>query len=335
MLYKNKTLASHDVASPEATAGASHSYFPAEAPAMFSRLKSRLNDYFLLTKPTIILLVLFTGATALFIEGSFVREPLKFSLVLLGLYLTGGAASALNQYFERELDAQMPRTQTRRPLPQGKISPAHALAFALVIGVAGVALFGFVFNWLTAMLSLTTILFYSLVYTLLLKPSTPQGVVIGGAAGAIAPVGAWAAATGTMELAPWLLFLIIFIWTPPHFWALALIYKDDYEKTGLPMMPVVKGETSTLNQIIGYTVLLFITSLSLFFTGTGGMLYLFASLALGGWFIKKAFEAKAQRTVEAYRSLFGFSIVYLFTLFIALIVDSFLKPVTATVAHIG
>lgn len=289
-----------------------------------------ISDYFTLTKPSIMLLVIFTGATALFVEGSFLTEPHLFLWVLTGLYLTGGSANALNQFFEREIDAKMTRTQNRRPLPQGKITPTSALLFALTIGVAGVLLLGFVFNWLTAILSLATILFYSLFYTLLLKPNTPQNIVIGGAAGAMAPIGAWAAATNSIELTPVLLFLIIFLWTPPHFWALALLYKDDYRKAEYPMMPIAKGDDSTLNQMLAYTLVLVASSFALLFTGNGvGVIYAIAACVLGVQFINKVSIAKSQRSVESYRALFGYSIVYLFVLFIALIADSLCKPLTS------
>jgi protoheme IX farnesyltransferase len=285
--------------------------------------KKTITAYFQLTKPTIMLLVLITGATALFIEGSLVSQPLKFFLVLLGLYLTGGAANALNQYFERNVDAKMLRTQNRRPLPQGTIPPANALIFSLVIGAIGVMIFALIFNRLTALLSLGTILFYSLIYTLILKPNTSQNIVIGGIAGAMAPVGAWAAATGEMAIIPWLLFLVVFLWTPPHFWALALFYQDDYRRTGLPMMPVVKGETETLRQIVLYSIILVGISIVLFVLN-GGWLYLPVAIILGFLFIKKSITAAQKRSEKHYRSLFGFSIIYLFALFFTIIIDALL-----------
>jgi protoheme IX farnesyltransferase len=269
------------------------------------------------------LLVLITGATALFIEGSLVNQPFQFFLVLLGLYLTGGAANALNQYFERNVDAKMSRTQKRRPLPQGAIQASHALIFALSIGVTGVIIFASVFNLLSALLSLATILFYSLVYTLLLKPNTTQNIVIGGIAGAMAPVGAWAAATGEMAVIPWLLFLVVFLWTPPHFWALALFYQEDYRQTALPMMPVIKGESETLRQIILYSIILVGISILLFVLN-GGWLYLPVAVALGFLFIKKSITAAQKRAEKYYRSLFEYSIIYLFVLFFTIIIDSLL-----------
>ena len=286
-------------------------------------VRLRLKSYLQLTKPTIMLLVLFTGATALVMEGSFLTQPLKFGLVLLGLYLTGGSANALNQYFEREIDARMSRTARRRPLPLHHLGPKEAFWFAVSIGAAGVILFAIAFNWLTALLSLATLLFYALFYTLWLKPNTWQNIVIGGAAGAMAPVGAWTAATGTMAVAPWLMFALVFLWTPPHFWALAMICKDDYVKAKLPMLPVVKGEEETIRQIIWYSVALIAVSLMLFAVGAH-WLYFVAAVGLGIWLMKKALEARRAKTMTSYRALFGYSIVYLFALFAAIIVDNLL-----------
>ncbi len=283
-----------------------------------------MKNYLQLTKPSIMLLVIITGATALVIEGSLLTQPVKFLLVLLGLYLTGGSANALNQYFERDIDAKMSRTSKRRPLPQGAISPLGALIFSVSIGMAGVLIFGFVFNWFTALLSLATILFYSLFYTLLLKPNTTQNIVIGGVAGAMAPVGAWAAATGRTDIVPWILFLIVFLWTPPHFWALALFYKDDYHKSRLPMLPVIKGNAFTLQQIVFYSVLLVIASILLFVV-KAGWLYLVVAVLLGLRFIFKSVQAQKYRTERHFRGLFGFSIAYLFILFIAIVVDEFMQ----------
>ncbi len=266
------------------------------------------------------LLVIFTGSAAMVVEGSLLSEPLRFMLVLVGLYLTGGCANALNQIFERDIDARMARTKKRRPLPSGRIGHVHATIFAVSIGAAGTAVFAYFFNWLTAGLAVGTILFYSLYYTLWLKPHTAQNIVIGGIAGAMAPVGAWTAATGEMAVTPWIMFLIIFFWTPPHFWALALFCRDDYRTVDLPMMPVVKGEKSTLNQMLAYTVVLFAVSLSLL-AFEPGWFYLVVALLLGVMFVKKAIDARREKTVAAWRSMFRYSLVYLFGLFCAIIID--------------
>lgn len=288
------------------------------------RVSTILAAYLTLTKPTIMLLVLFTGATALIMEGSFLHDPLRFFLFMVGLYLTGGSANALNQYFERDIDASMSRTRKRRPLPMGEISAMHALVFSVSIGAAGVLMLALVFNLLTALLSLGTILFYSLFYTLFLKPNTAQNIVIGGAAGAMAPVGAWTAATGQMAVAPWLMFLIVFLWTPPHFWALALFCKDDYIKAKLPMMPVVQGDDSTMRQMLLYAVALVVCSLALVFFG-GGWIYGVAALGLGAVFILKSQRLLKDHSEKKIRGLFGFSIIYLFALFMAMIADSVIQ----------
>lgn len=285
-------------------------------------LMAILRAYIQLTKPTIMLLVLITGATALVIEGSFLAQPINFLLVLLGLYLTGGCANALNQYFEREVDARMKRTAKRRPLPQGIISPINALIFSISIGVIGVATFWYFFNALTALLSLGTILFYSLFYTLYLKPNTYQNIVIGGAAGAMAPVGAWTAATGSMALMPWAIFLIVFLWTPPHFWALALFCKDDYREVGYPMLPVLKGDTATHNQILVYSIALIAASFLPMAAGAG-WLYAGAATLLGGIFLSRTIRARRSREISDVKRLFGYSIVYLFAICAALMVDNF------------
>lgn len=282
----------------------------------------KIKLYFQLTKPTIMLLVIVTGATALIMEGSLLNDPVRFILAMIAIYLTGGSANALNQCFEREIDAKMTRTSKRRPLPMHKISTVSAFIFSISIGVLGLLIFGFVFNWYSALLSLGTILFYSLFYTLYLKPNTAQNIVIGGIAGSMAPVGAWVAATGQMAIEPWLIFLIIFLWTPPHFWALALVYQDDYRMAGLPMMPVVKGVDSTFKQIVFYSWLLVASSFLLLINSNIGMIYFITAMVLGVAFMHKMFKANTLRSDKEIKGLFGYSIVYLFGLFTMLMVDS-------------
>jgi protoheme IX farnesyltransferase len=292
------------------------------APAVggFSEESSLLRSLFQLTKPKIMLLVIVTGATALVLEGSFLTRPLHFILFLIGLYMTGGAANAFNQYFEHDIDARMSRTKNRRPIPMGRLSPKTAFWFSSALAVSGVALLGVVFNILTAILALATIQFYSLVYTLWLKKNTPQNIVIGGIAGAMAPVGAWAAATGSTAPTPWILFAIVFLWTPPHFWSLALRYHDDYRATGLPMMPLAKGTDGTLRRIFYYTLGLVAVSFLYGLTG-GGWLYLAAAIILGGLFIYKTFLALRSKQIAAIWAVFTYSILYLFGLFITMVVD--------------
>lgn len=283
---------------------------------------NKIHLYFTLTKPSIMLLVVITGGTALVLEGSLLSRPLYFILALAAIYLTGGCANALNQYFEREIDAKMTRTSARRPLPQHQISAFSALVFSISIGLAGLLIFGLLFNWYSALLSLATILFYSLFYTLYLKPSTAQNIVIGGAAGSMAPVGAWVAASGEMAVDPWILFLIIFLWTPPHFWALALVYKDDYRVANLPMMPNIKGDNSTFNQMLFYAWLLVLTSLFMIINQNLGIIYVIAACFLGYLFLSKTILARKLKTVKEIRSLFGYSIIYLFSLFMVIVIDS-------------
>ena len=287
----------------------------------YSTLVKKVSYYFQLTKPSIMLLVIVSGGTALIMEGSLVTQPLKFLLVLLALYLTGGSANALNQYFERDIDSLMERTKTRRPLPLGRIQAPQALIFSISIGLVGVLMFGILFNWLTAFLSLATILFYSLFYTLYLKPNTRHNIVIGGIAGAMAPVGAWTAATGEFALAPWILFLIIFLWTPPHFWELAASRTDDYKKSGLPMLPVVKGIDFTLKQILVYTVILVAVTFSLYWV-QAGWFYLSVAVVTGILFIKKSYQANKDQSISRFKGLFGYSILYLFALLFSIIIES-------------
>ena len=267
-------------------------------------------------------LVLFSGVTALILEGSLIHYPVKFLLALVALYFTGGSANGLNQYFEREIDARMSRTRWKRPLPLQKLTAAQALIFSISIGLIGILTFGFVFNWLTAILSLGTLIFYGFFYTLWLKPNTHLNIVIGGIAGAMAPVGLWAAASGSLAWTPMILFLIIFFWTPPHFWALALYHKDDYRRAGLPMMPVVKGEEAAARQIFYYAIFLVGITALLLIVGAG-LLYLSVALIIGAVFLHKAYMLLRQRTPEREMHLFRFSLVYMFVILSAIIIDKF------------
>lgn len=281
----------------------------------------RMSYFIQLTKPTIMLLVIFTGATALVMEGSALVSSGRFWLILAALYLTGGSANALNQCLEREIDRKMTRTSARRPLPQGHLGIVEAYAFSIIAGLSGVVMFGLLFNWFSAALALGTILFYSFFYTLYLKPNTDQNIVIGGAAGAMGPIIAWAAVSGEITLTPVLLFLLVFLWTPPHFWALALFCKEDYEKIGMPMMPVVRGDDETLRWILYYSLALIALSFVLLTVSGVGVLYALTAVGLGGEFLRRVLLAKRRATPNADRRLFGFSLIYLFGLFLSLIVD--------------
>jgi protoheme IX farnesyltransferase len=281
-----------------------------------------VRDYILLTKPRIVLLVVLTAVAGLVAEGSLVGDPVRFLLVLGAITLTAGSANAFNQYFERDLDAMMERTREKRPLPQRRVPPAGALAFAIAVGAISVVVLWLAANALSAWLALGTIVFYGFFYTLWLKPRTVHNIVIGGAAGAMGPVIAWAASSGGIALPPLLMFLIIFLWTPPHFWALALCVQDDYRKTGIPMMPIVKGEAETYRQIERYTVATVALTLAMPFLDAGGAVFGVLAAVLGGIFLWKAVRARRDGTVRSAWGVFGYSIVYLFVLFIGIIADA-------------
>ncbi|HEU4940260.1 MAG TPA: heme o synthase [Candidatus Eisenbacteria bacterium] len=279
-------------------------------------------DYIQLTKPRIVLLVIVTAVAGLVVEGSLLHHPGRFAAVLFAITMTAGSANAFNQYFERDLDATMDRTRLKRPLPRHRVPERGALAFAIGVGAASVVLLALTANALSAVLALATIVFYGFYYTLWLKPRTVHNIVIGGAAGAMGPVIAWAAASGTIALPPVLMFLVIFLWTPPHFWALALCLQDDYRKTGIPMLPVVKGEAETYRQIELYTIGLVGLTLAMPFLNSGGAIFGAAALLLGGVFLWKSWTAKRAMTTRSAWQVFGYSILYLFVLFVAIIVDA-------------
>jgi protoheme IX farnesyltransferase len=281
-----------------------------------------VRDYIELTKPRIVALVMVTALAGVVAEGSLLHDPIRLFVVLAAIMMTAGSANAFNQYFERDLDAQMERTRARRPLPLRRVSPARALAFAIGIGVASVLLLFRFGTPLSAWLALGTIVFYGFFYTLWLKPRTVHNIVIGGAAGAMGPVIAWAAATGHLAPAPILMFLVIFLWTPPHFWALALCLQDDYRRVRIPMLPIVKGEAETYRQIERYTLVLVFVTLLMPVVRAGGVVLAATALLLGAGFVWKAFRARRLATVAAARDMFGYSIIYLFVLFLGMIADA-------------
>lgn len=278
--------------------------------------------YLNLTKPRISLLFAITGLTALIMEGSLRADPLRLWGIVLAIFLVSGSANAFNQYFERDIDREMTRTTKRRPLPLGLIQPRQALIFSIVIGIVSVMALHWWGGWLAAAFGAATIGFYSFYYTLWLKPRTPYNIVIGGAAGAMAPLIGWAAASGTVAWAPVLLFLLIFCWTPPHFWALALCCKADYARVGLPMLPNVRGDAVTRRQILWYSLSLLPLSLSLYFLDLAGSLYFWSALILSAIFIVGAVRIYRQHTEQVCRQLFGYSILYVLLLFVVLIVDA-------------
>ncbi len=285
-------------------------------------MSSSVLDYILLTKPRIVLLVVVTAVAGLVAEGSLLADPARFSLVLFAITLTAGSANAFNQYFERDLDAAMTRTRLKRPLPLGRVSERGALAFAIAVGAASVALLWLFGNALSAWLAFGTIAFYGFFYTLWLKPRTVHNIVIGGAAGAMGPVIAWAASSGGLALTPILLFLVIFLWTPPHFWALALCVQEDYRRVRIPMLPIVKGDAETYRQIERYTFALVALTFAMPFLHAGGAVYAAVAVAIGVLFLWKAVRARRVATTRSAWDVFGYSIVYLFLLFLGIIADS-------------
>jgi protoheme IX farnesyltransferase len=280
-------------------------------------------DYLALMKPRIILLLLITTVTAMVVAAPHHLALGTLLLTLLGGTLAAGAANACNMYVDRDIDAVMRRTCTR-PVPAGRLRAPEALRFGIGMGLLSVAVMAWGVNPLAAALSTAGILFYVGVYTLWLKRTTPQNIVIGGAAGAIPPLVGWAAATGSLGLPAWVLFGIVFLWTPPHFWALALSKADDYRAAGVPMLPVVRGERETRRQILGYAVaLVAVTLLLVYPLHALGPVYLGAALALDAVWVALAWTALRRRP-HAEMALFGYSLVYLALLFIAMVVDRIL-----------
>ncbi len=283
---------------------------------------SRVQDYIQLMKPRIIVLLLVTTAGAVWLASQ--GEP-DAGILLTTLFtgtLAAGAANTINCLYDRDIDQVMVRTQ-KRPIPAGRITPGQALVFAVVLAVGAFALQTWRVNVLSALLEWAGILVYVLVYTHWLKRSSPQNIVIGGAAGAIPPLVGWAAVTGELSACAWILFAIIFIWTPPHFWALALMIRDDYAQVGVPMLPVVAGSEQTTQQILLYTLLLIPTSLLLVYPcGVVGGLYALIALVLGGVFLYKVFQLFVQpQDVPLARSVFKYSILYLMLLSLGMGLD--------------
>ena len=285
-------------------------------------------DFFALTKPRVMSLVIFTGLCGLLAAPERIHPVLAFTAILCIAVGAGGAA-ALNQWWEADLDAGMKRTAAR-PLPQGRMNRTDARDFGVAISVGSVLLMGLAVSWLAAAILAISVVYYAVVYTIWLKPRTPQNIVIGGGAGAFPPMIGWVAATGDITLMPVLLFAIIFFWTPPHFWALALFVKTDYANVGIPMMPVVAGEKSTRRQILAYAVLLLPLSVLPWWIGGAGVIYGISAIMLSLVFLALAVKVGLrERTgpdddMKPEKRLFGYSVLYLFALFGALVVDRFL-----------
>jgi heme o synthase len=285
-------------------------------------------DFFALTKPRVMSLVIFTGLCGLLAAPVMIAPVLGFTAILC-IALGAGGAAALNMWWEADLDAGMKRTASR-PIPAGRMSKANARDFGVFLSVVSVLLMGVAIGWLAASILALSILYYTVAYTIWLKPRTPQNIVIGGGAGAFPPMIGWVAATGDVTAMPLLLFAIIFFWTPPHFWALALFVQSDYAKVGIPMMPVVAGETSTRRQILAYAVLLLPLSAAPWWIGGTGALYGISALVLSALFVALSWRvgfrqrSGADDPMREERTLFKFSILYLFALFAVLVADRWL-----------
>jgi heme o synthase len=285
------------------------------------RTRQLLGDYAELTKPKVQSLLLLSTIATMYVAGD--PSPLLVLLTCLGGYLSAGGAGAVNHWYDRDIDAQMARTATR-PVPSGRVSPHAALIFGCVLAALSLLELSLTVNPLAAALSFSGFLGYVLVYTVWLKRRTPQNIVIGGAAGAVPPLVGWAAVTGSVSGTAVLLFFIVFFWTPPHFWALSLLMKDEYAKVGVPMLPVVRGEAETRRQILLYTVLLYAVTQLPFCAGGFGGIYLVCSIVLGLGFIAGAIRLYRQADRRSALQLYLFSLAYLALLFCAMVADAHL-----------
>ena len=279
-------------------------------------------DYVTLTKPRIMSLLLLTGFCGMVIGARGIPSAGLIVAAMAGLALACGGASALNHVLDADIDRLMGKRTRSRPVAAGRVSAAYALEFGLALSALSFVLLAGVVNVLTAVLALVGNLFYVLVYTRLLKRSTPQNIVIGGAAGAVPPLVGWAAATGNLTLPALVLFAVVFLWTPPHFWALALLIKRDYAAAGVPMLPVVRGESETARQIVLYTIALVAFTLAPALWGQFGVVYLVAAGALGGFFLWLAWRLRRERTPARAALLFHYSLAYLALLFVAMAADT-------------
>ncbi len=280
-------------------------------------------DYYELTKPRVVMLIVFTAVVGMFlaVPGWPGASALLFGT--LGIGMAASAAAVFNHVLDARIDIHMLRTRGR-PLPEGRVSESSALAFASAICVLSMIVLWFLVNPLTAVLTFSSLIGYAVIYTVYLKRATPQNIVIGGAAGAAPPVLGWAAVTGEITSSALLLFLIVFVWTPPHFWALAIARKDEYAKVGIPMLPVTHGEGYTRLHILLYTILLVVITIIPYLTGMSGLIYLLTALSLGAVFLNYAIRMLRDRDdVELPMRTFRFSITYLSLLFAALLVDHY------------
>jgi len=294
----------------------------AEAPV--APLRDKVKAYFALTKPRIIELLLITTVPAMILAARGWPSTWLVVATLIGGTLSAGSANSINCYLDRDIDEKMPRTSIR-PLPRHQVGPRNALVFGIILGFAGFAWLSILVNVAAALLSLSAILFYVFIYTILMKRTTPSNIVIGGAAGAVPVLVGWAAVTGGLSRAAWVMFAIVFYWTPPHFWALAMRYSDEYAAAGVPMLPVVRGLKETSRQILLYTMVLFATSLLLLPVARLGVLYLAAAVVLGVAFVVYALALYKKPDQKTAMGAFHFSISYLVLLFVAVALDRLFK----------
>ena len=278
-----------------------------------------VGDFVALLKPRVMSLVVFSGLAGLLVAPGTIH-PFLGAVAILCIAIAAGAAGAINMWYDRDIDAVMSRTKDR-PVVTGRIPAAEALAFGVILSLFSVAVMAIALNMISAVLLAAAILFYVFVYTIWLKRRSTQNIVIGGAAGAFPPVIGWTAVTGSVALEPLVLFALIFLWTPPHFWALALYKRGEYARAGVPMLPVVAGERHTKWQMLAYTVVLVPVSLLPWMLGTAGVWYAATALVCGALFLAAAVAVLRDETMRSARAMFGFSIFYLFALFAALIAD--------------
>ncbi|HYG85522.1 MAG TPA: heme o synthase [Azospirillum sp.] len=274
-------------------------------------------DFIELLKPRVMSLVVFTGFAGLVVAPGHLH-PVLAAVAVLCIAVGAGASGAINMWYDRDIDAVMSRT-AKRPIPSGRVGPDEALAFGVFLAAAAVLVMGLAVNWVAAGILALATLFYVFVYTMWLKRRTPQNIVIGGAAGAFPPMIGWAAVTGGVDLPSIALFLLIFLWTPPHFWALALFRSDDYARAGVPMLPVVEGAEVTKRQMLLYTLLLLPVAVAPFFFGIAGIVYLAGAVVLGALFVLCAVRVLKSTDDKPAKQMFGFSILYLFLLFALLV----------------
>ena len=281
-------------------------------------------NYLELCKPKVVALIIFTAIVGMFLSvpGMVPWQPLLFGT--LGIGLAAASAAAINHYLDRNADAEMRRTKGR-PLPTGQLTPANVIGFALVLGISSMVVLIVFVNTLTAILTFLSLIGYAVIYTVYLKHATPQNIVIGGAAGAAPPVLGWCAVTGQVDPHALLLFLIVFTWTPPHFWALAVAKRDEYAKVDIPMLPVTHGEAFTRLHILFYTILLILVTLLPYLTHMSGLLYLIGAVVLDSVFLYYAILLKKTADNRVAMKTFGFSIVYLMGLFTLLLIDHYME----------